>query len=355
MLQNPILERRLGISRTTLAEFCHCWHITELALFGSVLRDDFSPESDIDLLVSFDPTFRRGLTETIEIQSQLQQLLGRDVDLIIRKALERSENIPRRDRIINSAQVIYNEPSIMNRQEIISEIKRISEELGGKAPGFQLFATKTGLRKSEWYPDLWLRWGDAIIEADCQPNDFQTAYEKDFLIVKYIDLIRELGHFPLEGELRIKNKTDKTFPSHSGFASLGSKKNRILAIYEYCQERDGLEDIIAHCTRIKLPAENLETFSANVNSVKVGYVYLLKHGARNEYKIGRTNNPIRREGEIRLELPEKIQPVHYIETDDPSGIERYWHHRFSSKRKEGEWFSLTADDVRAFKRWRKIY
>jgi uncharacterized protein len=97
----------LGVSTTTLIDFCHRWHITEVALFGSVLRDDFSPESDIDLMVSFDLTLRRGLTETIEIQSQLQQLLGREVDLIIRKALERSENIPRRDRIINSAQVIY--------------------------------------------------------------------------------------------------------------------------------------------------------------------------------------------------------------------------------------------------------
>ncbi len=68
-----------------------------------------------------------------------------------------------------------------------------------------------------------------------------------------------------------------------------------------------------------------------------------------------TNNPIRREGEIRLELPEKVKPIHYIETDDPSGIESYWHKRFSSKRKEGEWFSLTAEDIRSFKKWRKIY
>ena len=92
MLQNPALEKRLGVSTTSLIEFCHRWHITEMALLGSVLRDDFSPESDIDLLVSFDPTFRRGLTETIEIQSQLQQLLGREVDLIIRKALVTSNS-----------------------------------------------------------------------------------------------------------------------------------------------------------------------------------------------------------------------------------------------------------------------
>jgi predicted nucleotidyltransferase len=108
MLQSrDSLEERLGVSSAVLAEFCRRWHITEMALFGSVLRDDFKPESDVDILVSFDPGFRRGLTETLEIRSQLQQLVGRDVDLIVKQALARSENLPRRDRILNSAQVIY--------------------------------------------------------------------------------------------------------------------------------------------------------------------------------------------------------------------------------------------------------
>jgi hypothetical protein len=86
-----------------------------------------------------------------------------------------------------------------------------------------------------------------------------------------------------------------------------------------------------------------------------GYVYLLKHGSRREYKVGRTNNPLRREGELGVQLPEKLQPIHYIETDDPAGVENYWHSRFANKRKEGEWFALTPTDVRAFKRWRRIY
>ena len=242
----------------------------------------------------------------------------------------------------------------MKKDEIISEIRRIAEESGGKAPGFQRFSTQTGLRKSDWYPNLWLRWGDAIIEAGCQPNEYIASYDTDFLIIKYIDLIRELDHFPIEGELRIKNKTDKSFPSHTAFSQLGSKQERVQKILKYCQGKEELHDIIDYSTKVA-KSTHPKSYSTNSESDKVGYVYLLRHGTRNEYKIGRTNNPIRREGEIRLELPEEIQPMHYIETDDPSGIENYWHSRFATKQKKGEWFLLIANDVRAFKRWRKIY
>ncbi|KAF0143970.1 MAG: hypothetical protein FD156_2244 [Nitrospirae bacterium] len=242
----------------------------------------------------------------------------------------------------------------MNKQEIISEIKRIAKECNGKAPGFQRFASETGVRKSEWYPNLWLRWSDAIIEAGCRPNDFSVAYDVAFLIGKYIELIRELDHFPIEGELAIKNKTDKKFPSRSAFSQLGSKQERVQKVIEYCKEKSEFNDIISHCKAAARSTSN-KSDSTNSNSIKAGYVYIIKHGTRNEYKIGRTNNPIRREGEVRLELPEKVKPIHYIKTDDPAGIENYWHLRFACKRKEGEWFSLTAEDVRAFKRWRRIY
>lgn len=90
-----------------IQNFCDRWQITEFALFGSVLRDDFRPDSDIDVLVTFAPETKRGLSETLQMKDELQTIFGRNVDFIIKVAIERSENWLRRKNILESAQVIY--------------------------------------------------------------------------------------------------------------------------------------------------------------------------------------------------------------------------------------------------------
>ena len=77
-------------------------------------------------------------------------------------------------------------------------------------------------------------------------------------------------------------------------------------------------------------------------------MYLMKSGRF--FKIGRTNSIGTRERAVALQLPEKTATVHVIRTDDPVGIEAYWYGRYESKRKNGEWFDLTAAEVAAFKR-----
>ncbi|WP_338461367.1 nucleotidyltransferase family protein [Synechococcus elongatus IITB7] len=98
-------EEKLPIEQ--IQEFCQKWQVTEFALFGSILRDDFRPDSDIDILITFSPTQRRGLTETMQMREELQSLFNRKVDLVVKAAIERSENWLRRKNILESAKVIY--------------------------------------------------------------------------------------------------------------------------------------------------------------------------------------------------------------------------------------------------------
>ena len=88
------------------------------------------------------------------------------------------------------------------------------------------------------------------------------------------------------------------------------------------------------------------------SNARVGEVYLFKSG--HYYKIGKTNDTVRRGSELRIQLPETVRLIHSIKTDDPSGIEAYWHKRFEAKRKNGEWFDLSSAEIKAFKRWRRI-
>ena len=87
-----------------IAAFCQKWKITELAVFGSVLRDDFRPESDVDVLVSFTDDAHWSLYDWVDIQEELKGMFGRDVDLVEKKSLH---NPFRRHAILTTKQVIY--------------------------------------------------------------------------------------------------------------------------------------------------------------------------------------------------------------------------------------------------------
>jgi hypothetical protein len=101
----------LQIPLPDLAPFCQQWQITELAAFGSILRDDFHDTSDIDLLVTFAPEAQWGLFAHAQMQQELQILLNRKVDLVSKWAIERSQNWIRREEILSTAKVIYSRES----------------------------------------------------------------------------------------------------------------------------------------------------------------------------------------------------------------------------------------------------
>src|SRR5438874_7752382 len=91
-----LTKGRLDIDEKVLDEFCRRWKIAKLELFGSALRDDFNTQSDIDLLVTYQPDARWGLFQHVGIEEELATLMGRKVDLITRDAVEASRNEIRR-------------------------------------------------------------------------------------------------------------------------------------------------------------------------------------------------------------------------------------------------------------------
>jgi len=94
----------IDISQDRFVQFCRKWKVTELALFGSILREDFTPESDIDVLVTFQPEAVWSLWDLLDMRDELRELFGREVDLIEKEALR---NPFRRHEILKSYKVVY--------------------------------------------------------------------------------------------------------------------------------------------------------------------------------------------------------------------------------------------------------
>jgi len=98
---------RIDLPRERIADFCRRWLITELAIFGSALREDFRPDSDVDVLVTFEPGVQWDFRQWLEMIEELETLLGRKVDLVERRLVEQSKNYIRRKHILSNLERIY--------------------------------------------------------------------------------------------------------------------------------------------------------------------------------------------------------------------------------------------------------
>ena len=107
MTQNMQAANLNQLPTNKIEEFCRKWNISEFALFGSAVRSDFGPNSDIDALVTFDSSANWTLFDHVDMQTELETIFERNVDLISRGGIERSHNHIRRQEILDSAQVIY--------------------------------------------------------------------------------------------------------------------------------------------------------------------------------------------------------------------------------------------------------
>ena len=233
----------------------------------------------------------------------------------------------------------------MEKRHILREIKRTAEQNGGKPLGQDRFEAETGVKYGQWRGKYWATWSDALREAGFQPNQSNPALGDQVLLDGMIGFIRRLQRFPTWAEWNMEHRTDPAMPSMSafrraGFGTVGELGSKLV---EYCEDHEGFEDVLRLALAVAKPKERDSGAEA-----REGSVYLIKSGRH--YKVGRAFEIGRRAREIALQLPERAVTIHIIQTDDPIGIEAYWHKRFEAKRANGEWFALTANDVRAFKR-----
>lgn len=228
------------------------------------------------------------------------------------------------------------------REQILEAIRRLTAENEGRSPGTKLFTTRTGIGPSEWYGRYWARWSDALCEAGVEKNERNSKIDEGELLRKIADAVDELGHFPTYGELRIYARNNSGFPSHTTLTNHFRGRNLRMLYAEWCKANDRAA-LSVHSETPDAPV-----WDQSARQPKEGWVYLLKSGRH--YKIGRSDELERRLKQISIALPEKAELVHAIRTDDPVGIEEYWHKRFAPQRANGEWFELSLSDVRAFRR-----
>jgi hypothetical protein len=233
----------------------------------------------------------------------------------------------------------------MDREHILIEIRRLAAENGGSPPGKKRFQSETRIREHEW-GRYWARWSDALAEAGFKANKWTQKLPDEEILEKLASYARELGRFPVVREMQLKTLHDTAFPSDSPFRRFGGQRSLAARLREFCLTK-GYDDVAKLCDTIaKQRVES--SVAAPRHQVLLGFVYLIKSGRF--YKIGRSNAVGRRERELDIVLPEAVKVIHSIKTDDPPGIEDYWHRRFADRRKKGEWFNLSVEDVSAFRR-----
>lgn len=236
-----------------------------------------------------------------------------------------------------------------SKEHIVREIQRLAAGNDGTPLGVKKFTAVTGIGQWEWMGRYWVRWSDAVREAGFEPGEWNAqVHEDDALLRILAELVREYGHIPTVAELRMRKQTHPETPVDAFRRRLGEKAVLHAKLLAYVDADAEFLDVGRLLAEGAPTTRRSKVVPEESDRVVTGVVYLIRMGEF--YKIGKSNDIGRRVYELGLRLPEKHDVVHVIETDDPSGIEAYWHRRFAAQRANGEWFRLSPEDVAAFKR-----
>lgn len=240
----------------------------------------------------------------------------------------------------------------IDKELIIAEIQRTASGNFGAPLGQRTFEKATGISSSQWRGKYWRSWGDALQEAGFAANSPNEAHDAAFLVLNLTRLSQKNRRFPTYADTRLARESDKSFPGHQSFARLGTLSERIELVRQYAIQHPEFQDVLEILPETEGDSNSGESSSDSAGVTTEGFVYmaLLKIGREKRYKIGKAVLVARRTDQISIQLPENLELVHTIRTDDAFGIEDYWHKRFQCKNTKGEWFVLSLEDVQAFKK-----
>lgn len=155
---------------------------------------------------------------------------------------------------------------MVEKDEILSEIRRLAEENGEKPLGRNRFFEATGIREADWLGRYWARWGDAVEEAGFHPNAMQARTDDQEAIRQLALETRRLGHFPTLAEMRMQRLVDKSLPSNGVYERLGPKATLVARLAAFCEEDSDYQDVLGSFRHFSNPATPRATRTANRES-----------------------------------------------------------------------------------------
>ncbi len=242
--------------------------------------------------------------------------------------------------------------SSRSKDELIALLRQTAARNGDRPLGAVAFYRKAGVAKE----DLWnvgLRsYGDLCELAGFRRNRLQGPMDPDQLLEKLAFLAAKLQRWPDNTDRKIAHLSDPTFPSYEAYRTARNKRGSLeQQLLDWCSTRPQYSEV-QRAVEARLAQSGNHSERAQLRKVVNGYVYLFRYGNHGrDYKIGMSEDASRRHSQLSAVFPGQLPVVHVIETDDPRGIEQYWHQRFEAKRIEGkkEIFRLDPLDIAAFR------
>ena len=239
----------------------------------------------------------------------------------------------------------------ITKEDILQEIHKFVAERK-EAPGELQFKAVTRIKPSAWKGRYWVRWTEAVREAGYDPQSMVQRTPDETIIENLAEYIGRLGHFPVRDEINLESRKLSGIPTwttlkrrYSGMSELAA------ALLKFSRQKGDLK--VAVICEERLIREQKKPVAASHFKPPIveprGIVYLAYSPSLRLFKIGMAEDGKKRIARISLLLPDDLIPKHEIETDYPSILERFWHQRFSSSRRQGEWFDLSSSDVDCFK------